>query len=144
MCYTKVMPNPHDNGLFIIEQWGTQVRKGLLEFSILSLLATRELYGYDVVKQLTKVKGLGITEGTIYPLLSRLRRQGLLKARLEESSSGPARKYYSLTEHGEAMHSQMKVCWHDLVHGMAHLGKQEGSIDENLERKRPTGVRAVS
>ena len=127
------MPNQEDNGLFTIEQWGTQVRKGLLEFSILSLLATREMYGYDVVKRLTKVSGLGIAEGTIYPLLSRLRRQGLLSARLEESASGPARKYYALTDHGQAMHKHMMGHWQDLVQSMAHLHEHEGTNDENVD-----------
>ena len=82
------------------DNWTVQVRKGLLELCILNALAEEERYGYDLVKTLLEVHGLGVTEGTIYPLLSRLRVAGLISSRLEESSSGPARKYYSLTRDG--------------------------------------------
>ena len=82
------------------DNWTVQVRKGLLEVCILNALVEKERYGYDLVKTLVGIPGLGVTEGTLYPLLSRLRVQGLITARLEESSTGPARKYYSLTKEG--------------------------------------------
>jgi PadR family transcriptional regulator, regulatory protein PadR len=82
------------------DNWTVQVRKGLLELCILNALAEEERYGYDLVKTLVAIPGMGVTEGTLYPLLSRLRVQGLVSARLEESSGGPARKYYSLTRDG--------------------------------------------
>ena len=82
------------------DNWTVQVRKGLLELCILNALADQERYGYDLVKRLVDIPGLGVTEGTLYPLLSRLRVQGLIGARLEESSEGPVRKYYSLTKEG--------------------------------------------
>jgi Predicted transcriptional regulators len=82
------------------DNWTVQVRKGLLELCILNALANEERYGYDLVKTLVETHGLGVSEGTIYPLLSRLRVAGLIASRLEESSSGPARKYYSLTKEG--------------------------------------------
>lgn len=82
------------------DNWTVQVRKGLLEVCILNALVEKERYGYDLVKTLVGIPGLGVTEGTLYPLLSRLRVQGLITARLEESSAGPARKYYSLTKEG--------------------------------------------
>jgi PadR family transcriptional regulator PadR len=84
------------------DNWTVQVRKGLLEVCILNALAQRECYGYDLVKTLTRTLGWSITEGTIYPLLSRLRVQKLVSTRLEESSEGPARKYYALTAKGRA------------------------------------------
>jgi PadR family transcriptional regulator PadR len=84
------------------DNWTVQVRKGLLEVCILNALAQREFYGYDLVKSLTRMLGWSITEGTIYPLLSRLRVQKLVSTRLEESSEGPARKYYALTAKGRA------------------------------------------
>ncbi|HEY5913883.1 MAG TPA: PadR family transcriptional regulator [Verrucomicrobiae bacterium] len=89
------------------DNWTVQVRKGLLEFCILNALADRECYGYELVKALVLVPGLGVTEGTLYPLLSRLRVQGLISARLEESSEGPARKYYALTKEGRAIMGAM-------------------------------------
>lgn len=82
------------------DNWTVQVRKGLLDLCILSSLAERERYGYELVKALSEIPGLGVTEGTLYPLLSRLRVQGLVNTRLEESSEGPARKYYALTHDG--------------------------------------------
>ncbi len=82
------------------DNWTVQVRKGLLEYCVLNALAEKERYGYDLVKTLMAVPGLGVTEGTLYPLLSRLRVQGMVSARLEESTEGPARKYYTLTKEG--------------------------------------------
>ena len=84
----------------VFDNWTTQVRKGILELTVLTALADKDRYAYDLVKSITEIPGLGISEGTIYPLLSRLRIQGLVATRLEESPEGPARKYYSLTEEG--------------------------------------------
>ncbi len=89
------------------DNWTVQVRKGLLELCILNALAEKERYGYELVKTLVTVPGLGVTEGTLYPLLSRLRLQGLISARLEESSEGPARKYYALTKDGRRIMAAM-------------------------------------
>lgn len=112
--------NPKTTGLDF-NNWTTQVRKGLLELCILNLLARGELYGYDLVKKLADVKGLVITEGTIYPLLSRLRKTGLLKTRLEESTSGPARKYYALTRKGFQDRTQLNTYWNELSLGISSL-----------------------
>ena len=86
------------------DNWTVQVRKGVLELCILNALAEKERYGYELVKTLVAIPGLGVTEGTLYPLLSRLRVQGFISARLEESSEGPARKYYALTGTGPRDH----------------------------------------
>ncbi len=86
------------------DNWTVQVRKGLLELCILNALARRERYAYELVKTLAAIPSLGVTEGTLYPLLSRLRVAGLVETRLVESDEGPARKYYTLTRSGrEAM-----------------------------------------
>jgi PadR family transcriptional regulator PadR len=89
------------------DNWTVQVRKGVLELCILNALAEKERYGYELVKYLVDIPGLGMTEGTLYPLLSRLRTQGLVSTRLEESSEGPARKYYSLTREGKKVAAMM-------------------------------------
>ncbi|MBI4325384.1 MAG: PadR family transcriptional regulator [Chloroflexi bacterium] len=91
-----------------LDNWTVQVRKGLLDLCILSALADKEQYGYELVKLLVTIPGLGVTEGTLYPLLSRLRVQGLVSARLEESSEGPARKYYTLTQEGKRALAMME------------------------------------
>jgi PadR family transcriptional regulator, regulatory protein PadR len=91
-----------------IDNWTVQVRKGLLDVCILRAMADKERYGFELVKTLADVPGLGLTEGTLYPLLSRLRVQGLVSTRLEESSEGPARKYYTLTAEGRRVLKQME------------------------------------
>ena len=103
------------------DNWTVQVRKGLLELCILNALAERERYGYELVKSLVDIPGLGMTEGTLYPLLSRLRAQGLVSARLEESSEGPARKYYALTREGRKISAMMNAYLDDLNESAATL-----------------------
>lgn len=105
------------------DNWTVQVRKGLLELCILNSLAGKERYGYELVKSLVEVPGLGVTEGTLYPLLSRLRVQGLITARLEESSEGPARKYYSLTKEGRKIMAAMNDYLETLNRGAKTLQK---------------------
>ena len=106
------------------DNWTVQVRKGLLELCILNALADEERYGYDLVKTLVEVHGLGVTEGTIYPLLSRLRVSGLVGSRLEESSSGPARKYYSLTREGRKVMDTMNDYVAELNRSVSRLRKK--------------------
>lgn len=103
------------------DNWTVQVRKGLLEVCILNALVAEERYGYDLVKTLVSTPGLGVTEGTLYPLLSRLRVQGLITARLEESSEGPARKYYSLTKEGRKLVTTMNSYLETLNEGARQL-----------------------
>ena len=92
----------------MFDNWTVQARKGILELAILTALADRRRYAYDLVRSLVDIPGLGISEGTIYPLLSRLRVQGLVETRLEESAEGPARKYYSITNQGHRTLEMMK------------------------------------
>jgi PadR family transcriptional regulator len=103
------------------DNWTVQVRKGLLELSILNALAGRERYGYELVKALVNIPGLGMTEGTLYPLMSRLRTQGLVSTRLEESTEGPARKYYALTREGRKVTVLMNAYLGDLNNSAATL-----------------------
>lgn len=89
----------------------TQMRKGALEYCVLALLSTRERYGYDLVQALSRVDGLLVTEGTIYPLLSRLRREELVATELRESEAGRARRYYKLTRAGETALADFRRQW---------------------------------
>ncbi len=108
------------------ENWMTQVRKGILELCILNALAEGECYGYDLVRKLRGVPGLDVAEGTLYPLLSRLRMQGLVRTRLVESTEGPARKYYALTGDGRRNLGLMNGYLKRLVEGSLSLkGKEE-------------------
>lgn len=78
----------------------SQLRRGVLEFCVLSLLGDESLYGFDLVRRLGDVDGLVTSEGTIYPLLGRLRREGWVTTAWVESESGPPRRYYSVTSQG--------------------------------------------
>jgi PadR family transcriptional regulator PadR len=103
------------------ENWTTQLRKGVLELCILNIVGTHRVYGYEVVKQLRALDGLVVSEGTIYPILSRLKRDGLVRTSLEESPEGPARKYYELTRRGEQLRDDMNTYWDSLTRGVSDL-----------------------
>src|SRR4051812_43844852 len=79
-----------------------QMRRGTLQYCVLALLAEGERYGFDLVRELAHVDGMVTSEGTIYPLLSRLRRDGLVETTWRESSAGPPRRYYQLTGKGRS------------------------------------------
>jgi PadR family transcriptional regulator PadR len=93
------------------DNWTNQLRKGVLELCILNDIRNRKMYGYEIVRRLRKIDGLIISEGAIYPILSRLKRQGLVETSIQESAEGPARKYYKLTKEGEEMVAQMNAHW---------------------------------
>lgn len=78
----------------------TQLRRGVLEYCVLALLRERPHYGFDLVRQLAEADGLLTSEGTIYPLLSRLRKDGLVTTTWQESETGPPRRYYALALDG--------------------------------------------
>ncbi|PHR13122.1 MAG: PadR family transcriptional regulator [Aequorivita sp.] len=96
-----------------IENTKAQMRKGVLEFCILSVLKDGEAYTSDILETLKDAKML-VVEGTIYPLLTRLKNAGLLSYRWEESTSGPPRKYYELTETGKLFLTELNDTWAEL------------------------------
>lgn len=91
--------------------FGSQIKRGVIEFCVLALLDRREHYGFELVQELSRVDGLLTSEGTIYPLLSRLRRSGLVSTEWRESTSGPPRKYYQLTAVGERALAEYRRQW---------------------------------
>src|SRR5437763_6497078 len=88
-----------------------QMRRGTLQYCVLALLAEEERYGFDLVRALAEIYGMVTSEGTIYPLLSRLRRDGLVETEWRESTSGPPRRYYRLTEAGRGALEAFKSEW---------------------------------
>ncbi len=96
-----------------IENTKAQMRKGVLEFCILSVLKDREAYTSEILDTLKNAKLL-VVEGTVYPLLTRLKNDGLLNYRWEESTSGPPRKYYGLTETGQIFLTELNTTWTEL------------------------------
>lgn len=96
-----------------IENTKAQMRKGVLEYCILSILKGDDKYASEILDTLKDAKML-VVEGTIYPLLTRLKNAGLLSYRWEESSSGPPRKYYGLTETGKVFLKELDATWDEL------------------------------
>jgi PadR family transcriptional regulator PadR len=96
-----------------IENTQSQMRKGILEYCILAVIRRGEAYPSDLITEL-KGAGLPILEGTLYPLLTRLKNAGLLSYRWVESPSGPPRKYFSLTESGHATYAALERTWKEL------------------------------
>ena len=111
-----------------------QMRRGVLPYCVLAMLRDRERYGFELVHSLGTAYGLATGEGTIYPLLARLRRQGLVETSWRESESGPPRRYYRLTPDGKGALDEFSQSWRNL----------RTSVDTLLEtadgdnQKRPT------
>ena len=106
--------------------WTTQLRKGLLELAILNALSGGPLYGYEIVRRLGDVDSLVITEGTVYPILSRLRNEDFVETYIEESPEGPARKYYRLTARGREELRRMNQHWQRLHEAIGVMRKERG------------------
>jgi PadR family transcriptional regulator PadR len=107
-----------------IENTKAQMRKGVLELCILSLLNRKDAYASEILSSLKDAKLL-VVEGTIYPLLTRLKNGGLLTYRWEESQSGPPRKYYTLTETGKIFLQELKLTWNNLNQAVELLTTDE-------------------
>lgn len=103
-----------------IENTQAQMRKGILEFCILSILDQHEAYPSEILEQLKNAK-LIVVEGTLYPLLTRLKNMELLTYRWEESNSGPPRKYYAITTAGKASLASLTLTWNELQHAVQTL-----------------------
>jgi PadR family transcriptional regulator, regulatory protein PadR len=97
-----------------VQNTQVQMRKGILEFCILHIISRGEVYATDVIGELTEAR-IVIVEGTLYPLLTRLRKAGLLDYKWVESSSGPPRKYYKLTAKGTRFLDKLNQTWSELV-----------------------------
>ena len=107
-----------------IENTKAQMRKGVLEFCILSVLKEKDAYTSEILDTLKDAKLL-VVEGTIYPLLTRLKNDGLLNYRWEESTSGPPRKYYGLTETGQTFLTELSDTWNELSEAVSLITNQK-------------------
>ncbi|MCU0437970.1 MAG: PadR family transcriptional regulator [Raineya sp.] len=97
-----------------LENTQVQMRKGILEFCILGIIARGEIYSSDILEELTSAK-IMVVDGTLYPLLTRLKNAGLVEYRWVESDSGPPRKYFTITETGKTFLEQLQLTWDELV-----------------------------
>jgi PadR family transcriptional regulator PadR len=103
-----------------VENTQSQMRKGILEYCILSILDKKEAYPSEILERLDLAQ-LKVVEGTIYPLLTRLKNMNLLDYRWAESTSGPPRKYYTITEDGKAFLSELERTWTELQLAVSHI-----------------------
>ncbi len=105
-----------------VENTKAQMRKGVLEYCILAILSRSDKYASDIIIELKGAKMI-VVEGTLYPLLTRLKNAGLLTYRWEESTQGPPRKYYELTEQGRSFLVELEASWKDLVDAVEVINK---------------------
>lgn len=105
-----------------IENTASQMRKGVLEFCILSVIKQGEAYPSDIISKM-KAANLNIFEGTLYPLLTRLKNAELLTYRWEESTSGPPRKYFSLTDKGATFYQELEATWNEMANAVGTITK---------------------
>ena len=110
-----------------IENTQSQMRRGILEFCILSVIRRGEAYPSDIVEEMKSSK-LQVLEGTLYPLLTRLKNSGMLTYRWVESSSGPPRKYFSLTEQGTSFYRELEDTWTELAYAVNALKDKKESL----------------
>jgi PadR family transcriptional regulator, regulatory protein PadR len=116
----------YSNLIMNIENTQSQMRKGILEFCILSIIRRGEAYPSDIVEEM-RTNGLHILEGTLYPLLTRLKNAEMLTYRWVESNSGPPRKYFSLTPKGEAFYKELEQTWQELANGVNALANKNSN-----------------
>lgn len=103
-----------------VENAKSQMRKGMLEYCVMLLLSHQASYANDIIERLKEARML-VVEGTLYPLLTRLKKEGLLSYEWQESTQGPPRKYYHLTDEGRSFLSEMDGAWGELVHTVSIL-----------------------
>jgi PadR family transcriptional regulator PadR len=116
-----------------IENTQSQMRKGILEFCILSIIRRGEAYPSDIVEEM-KASNLNILEGTLYPLLTRLKNADMLTYRWVESNSGPPRKYFSLTEKGLAFYRELEATWNELANAVHTLATKTDSMPDSTNQ----------
>jgi|SRR5689334_3103277 len=115
-----------------IQNTQSQMRKGVLEFCILSIIKQGEVYPSDIVEKM-KGANLNIFEGTLYPLLTRLKNAGYLTYRWVESNSGPPRKYFLMTEQGLQFYAELERTWKELTDAVQALTSQNGQEEVHTE-----------
>ena len=111
----------------LAEKWEAQLRKGCLEMAVMAALAPGKSYGLEILRTLESHSRLVLSEGTIYPILNRLREDGLVEAEWVESDSGHPRKYYSLTEKGRQRACWMAKTWLEFARGLSSLVEKLGA-----------------
>ncbi|MDE6065143.1 MAG: PadR family transcriptional regulator [Lachnospiraceae bacterium] len=111
-----------------IEDWKSQIKRGTLEYCILLMISKKAYYGYEIISELEKLLMLAAKESTIYPLLRRLLKDGLLSSYWQDTAEGlPPRKYYTITEDGKTYLTAMSAEWQSLLQAIAEIS--DGTAD---------------
>ena len=108
-----------------IDKWKSQVKKGTLSFIVLNALSEKELYGYELIENIKNSTTIEIAEGTLYPLMNRLKKAELATSKWVEQESGIPRKYYTLTQDGISTLKQMRDYWNELEISINKITKNE-------------------
>ena len=108
--------------------WKAQVKKGILSFIVLKILSTKEFYGYELISEVKQLSRYEIAEGTLYPLLDRLKRDGLVTSKWVEQPTGLPRKYYYITPEGEGTLAEMNEHWTTIT---TNINRIAGKKTEN-------------
>ena len=120
-----------------LENTQSQMRKGILEYCILQIISQGSCYSSDILDRLKQAKLL-VVEGTLYPLLTRLKNGGLLSYRWEESKSGPPRKYFEITETGAVFLASLRSTWSELQFAVNHVSSITTNQELNHTENNPT------
>jgi PadR family transcriptional regulator PadR len=108
-----------------LEKWKSQVKKGTLSFIVLNAISKKELYGYELIEIIKKSTAIIIADGTLYPLMNRLKKEGLTSSKWVEQESGIPRKYYVLTKEGKETLKQMRNHWSELEQSITKITNNE-------------------
>jgi len=115
-----------------LENAKAQMRKGVLEYCILSVLSRGDAYASDIINEMKEARII-VVEGTLYPLLTRLKNAGLLSYRWEESTQGPPRKYYELTDRGREFLKELDLSWKELVDSVQFINSKKQNHEESSD-----------
>ncbi len=124
--------------MITLENAEVQMRKGILELCVLNVIANGEVYTSDLLHHLKEAQLL-VVEGTLYPLLNRLNKSGLVTYAWRESTGGPPRKYYRLTDNGHSFLQELTLSWHQLVFSTTTLLDKMESTKQNNQQQRKAG-----
>ena len=134
-------------GAEAVQRWEVQLRKGALELAVLAALCSGELYGLEILRRLEEDAGLVVPEGTVYPLLNRLRAEGWVTAEWVEAEAGHPRKYYRLSPAGRRHATALARSWSSFADSLDRLGTDMGTLavatEDPSERADPNVVKAI-
>ncbi len=109
--------------LAFLKNWKSQVKKGALSYIVMNILKDKELYGYELIEDIRNYTEIEVAEGTLYPLMNRLKQEALVSSKWVEQKSGIPRKYYCLTELGSQTLEEMRTHWNSLANSISKISE---------------------